>query len=96
MTTDYLSEIFKSAYIDTISEWQKQGLSNDEIINKLNQDTINNSLKAVLDQAAKDYREYFIAKKYEISHRQKIEADKFFAHHNEIWETVLLFRKQCM
>ena len=49
MTTDYLSEIFKSAYTDTISEWQKQGLSDDEIIKKLNQDTINNSLKAVLD-----------------------------------------------
>lgn len=63
LTTDYLSEIFKSAYTDTISEWQKQGLSDDEIIEKLNQDTINNSLKAVLDQAAKDYREYFIAKK---------------------------------
>ena len=36
MTTDYLSEIFRNAYTDTISEWQKQGFTDDEIIKKLN------------------------------------------------------------
>ncbi len=85
MAKDYLSELFKSVYTDAVFEWRKQGLSDDEIIKKLNQDTINNSLKAVLEQSSKDYREFFVDKKYEISHRQKIETDKFIAHHNEIW-----------
>lgn len=85
MTTDYLSEIFRNAYTDTISEWQKQGFTDDEIIKKLNQDTINNSMKLLLDQASKDYHDYFVEKRFEISHKQKIEQDKFIAHHNDIW-----------
>ncbi len=85
MATDYLSEVFNNAYTDTIVEWQKQGLSDAEILEKLNQDTINKSLKLLLDQASKDYHEYFIEKRFEISHRQKIEQDKFIAHHNSIW-----------
>lgn len=85
MTTDFLAEIFETAYNDTISEWQKQVISDAEIIKKLNQDTINKSLKSLLDQASEDYHKYFVEKRFEISHRQKIEADKFIAHHNEIW-----------
>lgn len=85
MITDYLSDVFKNVYTDTILEWQKQGLSDAEIIKKLDQDTINDSLKLLLDQASKDSHEYFIEKKYEISHKQKIEQDKFIAHHNSIW-----------
>lgn len=85
MAKDYLSELFKSVYTDTVFEWKKQGLSDQDIINKLSQDTINDSLKAVLEQSAKDYRDFFVAKKFEIAHRQKIETDKFIAHHNEIW-----------
>jgi len=85
LAKDYLSELFKSVYTDTVFEWKKQGLSDQDIINKLSQDTINDSLKAVLEQSAKDYRDFFVAKKFEIAHRQKIETDKFIAHHNEIW-----------
>jgi len=72
LAKDYLSELFKSVYTDTVFEWKKQGLSDQDIINKLSQDTINDSLKAVLEQSAKDYRDFFVAKKFEIAHRQKI------------------------
>lgn len=42
-------------------------------------------MNALLKQAAKDYYEYFVEKRFEISYSQKIESDKFIAHQNEIW-----------
>lgn len=42
-------------------------------------------MNALLKQAAKDYYEYFVKKRFEISYSQKIESDKFIAHQNEIW-----------
>lgn len=85
MAEDFLSEVFKSAYADTICKWTSEGLSDEEIIDKTNQDVVNNSMKALVKQASKDYYDYFVEKKFEISYSQKIEADKFIAHQNEIW-----------
>ncbi|MDE6726175.1 MAG: hypothetical protein K2J79_11295 [Ruminiclostridium sp.] len=85
MTKDFLSEVFKEAYNNVVSEWQAQGLSEEDIINRLSQDKINSSLKALLDKATEDHHKFFVDKMFEISHRQKIESDKFIAHQNEIW-----------
>ena len=39
MTEDYLSKVLESAYSNTICEWQAQGISDKEIIDKINQKT---------------------------------------------------------
>ena len=85
MAEDYLSKVFKSAYSDVICKWRSDGLTDTEIIDRLNKNTVNNSMNALLKQAAKDYYEYFVEKRFEISYSQKIESDKFIAHQNEIW-----------
>ena len=85
MAEDYLSKVFKSAYSDVICKWRSDGLTDTEIIDRLNKNTVNNSMNALLKQAAKDYYEYFVEKRFEISYSQKIESDKFVAHQNEIW-----------
>lgn len=85
MASDYLSEIFESAYKNVVAEWAEQGLSKAEIMEKLSQDKLNDSMKHLLDQATKDYHDYFLAKRFEISHNEKVNADVFFAHQNEIW-----------
>ena len=63
VTTDYLAEVFETAYNGIIDEWRKQGMSDAEIIKKLDDDTINNSMKALLEQASKDYHDFFVEKK---------------------------------
>lgn len=68
-----------------ICKWRADGLSDAEIIDKMNQDTVNNNMKELLEQVTKDYHDFFVEKEYEISHTQKIESDKFIAHQNEIW-----------
>ncbi len=35
MTEDYLSKVLESAYSNTICEWQAQGISDKEIIDKI-------------------------------------------------------------
>ena len=39
LTEDYLSKVLESAYSNTICEWQAQGISDKEIIDKINQKT---------------------------------------------------------
>lgn len=85
MASDYLSEIFESAYKSVVTEWVEQGLTETEIMEKLSQDKLNDSMKLLLDRATKDYLDYFMAKRFEISHSEKVSADIFFAHQNEIW-----------
>ena len=84
LTEDYLSKVLESAYSNTICEWQAQGISDKEIIDKINQKT-DGSIDMLLEQASKDYHNYFLEKSFEIAYNQKIEADKFMAHQNEIW-----------
>lgn len=84
LTEDYLSKVLESAYSNTICEWQAQGISDKEIIDKINQKT-DGSIDMLLEQASKDYHNYFLEKSFEIAYSQKIEADKFMAHQNEIW-----------
>ncbi len=85
MSKDYLSEIAETALSDLVSEWQSQGFTEEEIDKKLDQDTINSSMELLFNQASKDFYEYFVNKKFEISYNQRIKADKFIAHQNQIW-----------
>jgi len=81
----YLYGIIESAYTELISEWVAQGLSEEEISEKLNQDTMNRATNKLYETASKDIYDYFTEKKFEISYRERIQADKFLAHQNEIW-----------
>ena len=54
LTEDYLSKVLESAYSNTICEWQAQGISDKEIIDKINQKT-DGSIDMLLEQASKDY-----------------------------------------
>ena len=85
MASDYLSEIFESAYKSVVTEWVEQGLTETEIMEKLSQDKLNDSMKHLLDRATKDYLDYFMARRFEISHNEKANAAVFLAHQNEIW-----------
>jgi hypothetical protein len=55
LVEDYLSKVFKSAYSDTICKWRLDGLSDAEMIDRLNPNTVTSSMNALLEQAAKDY-----------------------------------------
>ena len=51
LTEDYLSKVLESAYSNTICEWQAQGISDKEIIDKINQKT-DGSIDMLLEQAS--------------------------------------------
>lgn len=85
MVRDYLSDVLNSVYNNIITEWRKQGISEKEIIEKLNQDVIDDSKIELIKRASNDYYKYFLEKRFEISYSEKIHADSFAAHQNEIW-----------
>lgn len=85
MTKDNLLEIFENACTDAVNNWREQGFSDAEIIDKLSQDKINNTMQLLLDESSSDYQKHFWDKRFEISYAQRIKSDMFVAHHNEIW-----------
>ena len=85
MSKDYLSDILMETYYEAISTWRKKGISDEEIIERISQNRIESTMRAMLDQATTDIHNFFVDKQFEIAHRQKIKEDKFLAHHNEIW-----------
>lgn len=54
LTEDYLSKVLESAYSNTICEWQAQGISDKEIIDKINQKTDGTELKITTFQGIQD------------------------------------------
>jgi len=85
MPKDYLSEILMETYNEVISTWREEGISDEEIIERISQNRIERTMQALLDQATTDIHNFFVDKRFEIAHSQKIKEDKFLAHHNEIW-----------
>ena len=83
--------MFKSAYSDVICKWRSDGLTDTEIIDRLNKNTVNNSMNALLKQAAKDYYEYFVEKRFEISNQINLLLIKM-----RFGENALLSQKLCM
>ena len=61
LTEDYLSKVLESAYSNTICEWQAQGISDKEIIDKINQKT-DGSIDMLLEQASKVIITIFLKK----------------------------------
>ena len=62
MVRDYLSDVLNSVYNNIITEWRKQGISEKEIIEKLNQDVIDDSKIELIKRASNDYYKYFLEK----------------------------------
>lgn len=88
MTEDYLSKVLESAYSNTICEWQAQGISDKEIIDKINQKT-DGSIDMLLEQASKDYYRSKISRNYwlfepkcrnnaEITYTQRLQIASYF------------------
>ncbi len=85
LAKDSFYDTFESAYRNVVSEWKEQGLTDAEIIEKLNNSGIEEKIPELLDNAAQGMVKYFVDKKYEVSYTQKIDSDRFLAHQNEIW-----------
>lgn len=85
MSKDYLFEKFMETCNKVISTWREEGISDTEIIERISQDRLKNTMWAALNQATSDIHNFFVEKQFEIAHKQRIEEDKFLAHHNEIW-----------
>ncbi len=85
MTKDHLLEIYKKSIGNVISVWKDQGLSEEEINERITQDKFNSSMQALFETASKDCFSDLINKKYENAFFNSISEDKFLAHHNEIW-----------
>lgn len=85
MTKDHLFEIYKKSIDNAISVWKDQGLSEEEINEKITQDKLNSSMQSMFETASKDCFSDLINKKYEIAFFDSIREDKFLAHHHEIW-----------
>lgn len=85
MTRDSLFDIFQDVCGEAAAKWAEQGLSEEEIATRLSPEKMADSMQCLVERAAGDHHDFFMKKRFEISHREQIKADTFLAHQNEIW-----------
>lgn len=85
MAGDVLENIFKNALQKRIHELTKQGMTETEILQMLNQKKIDNTISKLIEQATQDQLSLYQSKAFEISSERRASAAVFIAHQEEKW-----------
>jgi hypothetical protein len=85
MIKDKISEILNGVFLEKIAEWRASGLSDEEVINRINQEKVDEATRLAVEKVARNIHDFVLEDRYEIAREEKIKLDKFLAHHNEIW-----------
>lgn len=68
MANDDLKAIFDESMKSVVSDWLKEGLSEEEISEKLTKEKIKDSMLAIMNKSAEDSLAYFKEHMYEIAY----------------------------
>ena len=79
MAGDVLENIFKNALQKRIHELTRQGMTETEILQVLNQRKINNTISKLIEQATQDVLSSYQSKAFEISSERRASAAVFIA-----------------
>lgn len=83
--SDDLWDIVIKAIEDRIQEWSDEGLSNEEIEDKLEQINLEKSIPDLVDIAAKDIKEFMQSHMFEIAYGHNASSMEFLAHQEQLW-----------
>lgn len=85
MASAPISEVLKDAFRDTVEGWRQEGLSDEEIIRKIEKIDFNDIMMSIADKASSDFAIYFREKMYEIELEERARAQEFLAHQEQLW-----------
>ena len=80
-----INEILHNALKDTVNGWKQDGLSDEEILAKIEKIDFKDVMTSITDTAATDLADYFRERMYEIELEQRAQAQEFLAHQEQLW-----------
>ena len=80
-----INEVINQAFRDTVENWKKEGLSNEDIIEKINKINFEDVMLSIADTASSDYAAFFREKMYEIELEERAKKQEFLAHQEQLW-----------
>lgn len=80
-----ISEVLNSAFKDAVSGWKQDGLSDEEIIAKIEKIDFKDVMMSITDTVATDFADFFKEKMYEIELEERAKAQEFSARQEQLW-----------
>ena len=80
-----INEMLKNALRDAVAEWKQNGLSNEEVISKIENINLNDIMMSITDITSTNLSNYFKEKMYEIELDQRAKTLEFLAHQEQLW-----------
>lgn len=80
-----INEVVNNAFRDTVENWKKEGLSDEEIIEKIDKINFDEVMLSIADTASSDYASFFKDKMYEIELDERAKSKEFSAHQEQLW-----------
>lgn len=80
-----INEMLNNALRDTVAEWKQNGLSNEEVISKIENINLDDIMMSITDVVSTDFSDYFKEKMYEIELDERAKTLGFLAHQEQLW-----------
>lgn len=80
-----INEVINQAFRDTVGNWKKEGLSDEDIIEKIEKINFEDVMLSIADTASSDYAAFFREKMYEIELEERAKKQEFLAHQEQLW-----------
>lgn len=80
-----ISEVFNNALKDTIDGWKQEGLSDEEIIAKIEKINFKEIMLSITDTVSADFEDFFRERMYEIELDERAKTQEFSAHQEQLW-----------
>ena len=78
-----INEMLNNAFRDTVAEWKQNGLSNEEVISKIENINLDDIMMSITDVVSTDFSDYFKEKMYEIELDERAKTLEFLAHQEQ-------------
>lgn len=91
-----LDEEITLAFEELAEEMKEEGLSEQEVTEKIKNINCDNALTEIIDLNVKEKLDYFNTHMYEISHERKVITYHVIAHQEEYGESASLLLIQCI
>lgn len=85
MSNDSLEGIFKEAISNVVEEWKEEGVSEEEIVEKMEKLDFQTILSDMIETSSKYTVAYFKKHMYEIALEEYANTQEFLAHQEQIW-----------
>ena len=80
-----INEVLNDAFRDTVANWKKEGMSDEEIMSKIEKIDFNDMMMSITDTISADFADFFREKMYEIELDERAKSQEFLSHQEQLW-----------